>query len=210
VALARAGAPALPRPEWLVAGSPLGVFWDWAQGIAAQDAGLLRTVAGRLEAMACPYESALALRDANDLTAAYRRLRALGATSAREQVARLLRAADQPIPRGPRSGTDAPALTDTERAVCRLVTGGATNESAANELRIGVRTVEAHLSRIYQKTGQRGRTLLARWWAERERDGDGAWSGRCAGHTRQHLGGEQLQRAHQPGVRHQAVVLPGE
>jgi DNA-binding CsgD family transcriptional regulator len=111
--------------------------------------------------MGCPYESALALRDAGDLQWAYRALRALGATRAREAVAWRLRAADQPIPRGPGASAGSPPLTDTERAVCRLVAGGATNAAVATELNIGVRTVGAHLSRIYEKTGRRGRAAPA-------------------------------------------------
>lgn len=169
VALVRAGGRAPSWPEWLAAASPLGVFWDWAGSIQRRDAPALRSVAARLEAMDCPYEAALALRDAGDLQEAYRALRALGATPAREQVARLLRAASQPIPRGTRVAGHLTTLTDTERAVCRLVTGGATNEAAAAALGIGVRTVEAHLSRIYQKTGRQGRTALASWWTEQER-----------------------------------------
>jgi len=167
VALARTGDGAPARPDWLAAAAPLGVFWDWAAGIATRDATALRAVAARLEEMTCPYEAALALRDAGDLQEAYRALRALGATGAREQVARLLRAADRPIPRGPRARADSTELTDTERAVCRLVIGGATNETVAAQLNIGIRTVEAHLSRIYQKTGQSGRIALVNWWRDR-------------------------------------------
>jgi len=126
---------------------------------------MLRAVAARFEEMLCPYEAALALRDAGDLLQSYRALRALGATPAREQVARRLRAAGQSIPRGPRAGAE-PELTDTERALCRLLANGATNEAIAAELNIGVRTVETHLSRIYEKTGQRGRVALAVWWRE--------------------------------------------
>jgi DNA-binding CsgD family transcriptional regulator len=74
-----------------------------------------------------------------------------------------LRAAGQPIPRGPRAGAE-PELTDTERAICRLVAGGATNEAVAAELDISTRTVEAYLTRVYEKTGQRGRVALTVWW----------------------------------------------
>jgi len=167
VALAWAGREAPARPSWLVAASPLGVFWDWAGGIAARDAPALRAVATRFEEMSCPYEAALARRDAGDLQEAYRALRTLGATRAREAVAKLLRAAGQPIPRGSRAGADSPNLTDTERAICRLVVEGATNAAIAAALSMGVRTVEAHLSHIYQKTGRQGRVALAGWWRER-------------------------------------------
>ena len=167
VALARAGEAVPPRPVWLAAASPLGVFWEWTEGIAARHPARLRAVAARLEEMRCPYEAALALRDAGDLHAAYRALRTLGAARAREHVAGLLRAAGRPIPRGPRVGGAAASLTDTERAVCRLVAEGATNDGIALELNMSVRTVEAYLSRMYENTGQRGRVALAIWWRER-------------------------------------------
>jgi len=170
VALAWAGSDAPSRPDWLVPASPLGVFWDWAGGIAARDAQALRAVAACFQEMHCPYEAALALRDAGDLQDAYRTLRALGATPAREEMARLLRAAGLPIPRGPRAGAGSAALTDTERVICRLVVEGGTNAAIAAELSIGVRTVEAHLGRIYQKTGRQGRVALATWWRERVPD----------------------------------------
>src|SRR5438874_318942 len=83
----RAGRGAPPTPWWLVEAVPLRVLWEWADGIARQDARLLRAVAQRLQAMTCPYEAALALRDAGDLRAAYQALRVLGAVPAREQLA---------------------------------------------------------------------------------------------------------------------------
>jgi DNA-binding CsgD family transcriptional regulator len=44
------------------------------------------------------------------------------------------------------------------------VADGARNEEVAAALGVSVRTVESHLARIYQKTGQRGRVALANWW----------------------------------------------
>jgi DNA-binding CsgD family transcriptional regulator len=120
--------------------------------------------------MLCPYEAAVALRDAGELQAAYRAFRALGANRAREETAGLLRAAAQPIPRGPRH-TATPRLSDTERSICRMVADGATNAAIAATLNIGERTVETHIGRIYEKIGRRGRAALATWWAEQERQG---------------------------------------
>jgi DNA-binding CsgD family transcriptional regulator len=168
VALARAGQSAPSVPTWLAIESPAWALWEWAQAIDRDDAMRLRAASGRLMASALPYEAALALRDAGDLHEAYRLLRALGATSAREQVAGRLRADGRPIPRGPRLTSGCLSLTDMERAVCRLVVGGATNEAAAAALGIGPSTVRAHLTRIYEKTGRQGRTALAAWWAAQE------------------------------------------
>jgi DNA-binding CsgD family transcriptional regulator len=169
VVLARSGRPAPSRPPWLAATAPLSVFWAWAEGIAHDDRPGLRVVAAGLTALACPYEAALARADAGDLQESYRALRRLGAPRGQEDVAGRLRAAGIPIPRGPARGEPG-GLTDTERAICRLVAAGATNVAIAAELRMGVRTVEAHLGRIYQKTGRRGRAALAAWCAEQGLD----------------------------------------
>jgi DNA-binding CsgD family transcriptional regulator len=168
VALARAGDGAPPIPDWLAAESSLRVFWTWADGIARRDPLALRAVADRLGEMACPYEAALALRDAGDLPAAYHAFRALGAVPAREQTASLLRAAGRPIPRRPRQAVAEDGLTEAERMVLRLLVAGETNDAIALSLKMGVRTVEAHLTRLYQKTGCRGRAALATWWTQHE------------------------------------------
>src|SRR5579859_266380 len=171
VAQALSAGEAPSRPPWLADDSPLGVFWEWAAGIVGQDAEGLRAVAGRLAAMRCPYEAALALRDAGDLAAAYKAFGELGAGNARRQTALLLRANTQRIPRRTRAAVADDGLTPTEREVCRLVAAGANNRAIADDLGISVRTVESHLARIYPKTGQRGRVALAVWW--REHDGAG-------------------------------------
>lgn len=165
VGLAVSGRGAPPLPAWLVEAAPARALWQWADGIARQDASLLREVAGRLERLHCPYEAALASRDAGDLDHAYRSLRALGATTARQQTAEMMRAASRRIPRRTRAQTAAGGLTETETSVCRRVATGETNEQIAAALVISARTVETHLTRIYQKTGCRGRAALATWWA---------------------------------------------
>ncbi len=169
VALVRASGRAPSRPAWLVPHSPLAAFWDWAGVLAAGDRAGLRAAAERMRELHCPYEAAIALADAGELQEAYRALRALGAQRAQEGIARRMRAEGLPIPRG-RTGAPPDRLTDTERAICRLLVAGATNGAIAGDLRIGVRTVEAHLNRIYQKSGCQGRAALAAWWAEQALD----------------------------------------
>jgi DNA-binding CsgD family transcriptional regulator len=44
--------------------------------------------------------------------------------------------------------------------VARLATGGASNETIANQLSISVRTVETHLQHSYAKLGIRSRRQL--------------------------------------------------
>ncbi len=52
-------------------------------------------------------------------------------------------------------------LTAQEKAVARLVAGGATNQQTATELSISVKTVQYHLTHIYSKLGIRSRSELA-------------------------------------------------
>lgn len=58
--------------------------------------------------------------------------------------------------------TDPSGLTVAELAVARMVGAGASNAEAAAALFVSVRTVEAHLTRIYRKLGIRSRSQLAR------------------------------------------------
>ncbi|MBX3031509.1 MAG: response regulator transcription factor [Chloroflexi bacterium] len=52
-------------------------------------------------------------------------------------------------------------LTPREMEVLRLVVDGASNDEAAARLGITTRTIEAHLTRLYERTGARSRTELA-------------------------------------------------
>lgn len=60
---------------------------------------------------------------------------------------------------GRRKGTD--ELTATERRVAELVAAGSSNREVAARLFISLKTVEANLSKIYQKLGLRSRSELA-------------------------------------------------
>jgi DNA-binding NarL/FixJ family response regulator len=52
-------------------------------------------------------------------------------------------------------------LTRREREIAHLVTDGLTSREVAESLFLSVRTVDNHLSRIYDKLGIRSRTELA-------------------------------------------------
>ena len=69
--------------------------------------------------------------------------------------------------RGPRSESGQ-GLTTAERHVADLAVAGRTNNEIAAELFMGLRTVEAHLSRVYRKVGVRSRTGLSRVLASPE------------------------------------------
>jgi DNA-binding CsgD family transcriptional regulator len=57
------------------------------------------------------------------------------------------------------------ALTDRERSVAALVAEGRTNREVAAALYLSEKTVEANLTRIYEKLGVRSRTELAGSWS---------------------------------------------
>jgi DNA-binding CsgD family transcriptional regulator len=60
-------------------------------------------------------------------------------------------------------------LTDSERRVAELVASGLSNKEVATRLVVTVRTVEWHLSKIYEKLGVDSRTALAARWPGEER-----------------------------------------
>jgi len=60
------------------------------------------------------------------------------------------------------------SLSDTERAVADLVTGGLTNREAAVRLFLSPHTVDFHLRHIYGKLDVRSRVELTRVVLERE------------------------------------------
>jgi DNA-binding CsgD family transcriptional regulator len=51
-------------------------------------------------------------------------------------------------------------LSNTERRVAELVAAGLSNREVAATLFLGLRTVEANLSRVYRKLGLRSRGQL--------------------------------------------------
>ncbi len=62
---------------------------------------------------------------------------------------------------------DVIALTPRETDVVALVARGASNREIADQLGIGIRTVESHLSTALSKLHMRSRTELARWYLGR-------------------------------------------
>jgi DNA-binding CsgD family transcriptional regulator len=130
---------------------------------ALQLAGDFEQAAETWRRIGCPYESALALADADDESAlrrALEQLHRLGAAPAAAHVARRLRERGaRGIPRGPRPATRAnPAnLTDRELDVLGLLCQGLRNAEIAARLFLSVKTVDTHVAAILRKLGVRGR-----------------------------------------------------
>ena len=91
----------------------------------------------------------------------------LGATIYMERCNRELQATGISVPR--RDSADWSSLTSQEKAVASLVCVGASNKKVAEELFIGAKTVQYHLTRIYAKLGVASRTELAARYRDTER-----------------------------------------
>lgn len=119
---------------------------------------LPRDRARTLAALGKTYRLAQRRRDAREaLEQAVADLAELGADGFAEQARRELARLGGRRPSG--------GLTPTEERVAALAAEGLTNRQIAAELVLTVRTVEAHLTRIYGKLGIRSRTELARRFA---------------------------------------------
>jgi DNA-binding NarL/FixJ family response regulator len=80
-----------------------------------------------------------------------------------EIAQRLLELGGKPVQEKPSLDSLVEPLTAREIAVLRLLAGAASNREIAEQLGIGVRTVETHLANIYGKLLVRGRTEAMLW-----------------------------------------------
>ncbi|WP_405532805.1 AAA family ATPase [Streptomyces avidinii] len=140
-----------------------------AQGDADAAVHLLETTAQRFDALQLPLERGRTLLALARVERRRRRraparaaLRAAAEVFDRAGAAPWTELAREPAP-GEAAGAQLPAaatLTDAETRLALLVSQGASNQEAAAKLFLSVKTVEARLTRIYQKLDVRSRAQL--------------------------------------------------
>ncbi|MCF3185238.1 helix-turn-helix transcriptional regulator, partial [Streptomyces polychromogenes] len=139
-----------------------------AQGEPESAVALLRATAQRFDALGLPLEHGRTLL-ALARVERRRRRRAPARAALRDAAELFERAGAEPWlclarENAPETGVPHPgaaALTDAEARLALLVGGGASNQEAAAKLFLSVKTVEARLTRIYQKLDVRSRAQLA-------------------------------------------------
>jgi DNA-binding CsgD family transcriptional regulator len=136
---------------------------ECAEPYALQLTGDWRGAARVWSDLGCPYETALALSEADDedaLREGYDEAQRLGARPLATLIARRLRERGvRNLPRGPRRSTRAnPAdLTPRELEVLQLVGEGLRNSDIATKLFLSPKTVDHHVSAILRKLEARTR-----------------------------------------------------
>ncbi|MEV6650280.1 AAA family ATPase [Streptomyces sp. NPDC051219] len=156
-----------------------------ATGEAGEAVRLLSETAARFEAAGLPLEQGRALvalarveRRRRRRASAQAALHSAAAVFDRAAAAPWLQLATETPSRveaAPATGGALSVLTEAEQRLALLVAQGASNQEAAAKLYLSVKTVEARLTRIYQKLDIRSRAQLATTL--------GSWAGRQGAET---------------------------
>jgi DNA-binding CsgD family transcriptional regulator len=151
-----------PRLEELAAavdGELVEVYAYYAAAIEVREGDRLEMAAARLEGLG----ALLLAAEANALAAAKFREDGLyrSATSCERRFEQLSQECGNPRTPGVRQPHGLTPLSAREREVALMAAAGASNRDIASRLFISVRTVEAHLQRVYTKLGVAGRDSLA-------------------------------------------------
>ncbi len=136
---------------------------------AVVEAARSRILAGRALAVAGEQERAV-----GELQLAHEQLSACGALRYCDEAARELRKLGRVVRRAGREGVDdspLAGLTRRELEVIEFVAAGKTNREIANELFLSVRTVDRHVSRIFEKLGVNSRAAAASQFERARADG---------------------------------------
>ena len=140
---------------------------ELAEPYRLQLTGNHRGASDLFDALACPYDAALALLDAPDELALRRALdvcNALGAVATARIIRQKMRSLGiQSVPAGQRAATreNSLGLTHREQEVLELLCEGRTNASIATKLVISPKTVDHHVSSVLAKLGVSKRTEVA-------------------------------------------------
>ena len=111
---------------------------------------------GALPTLAALSRQADAGREATNALQAFRRV---GAVKEAERAAEFLREIEMPSP--PATATNPAGLSAREMEVLGLIARGRSNQEIAEDLFLSVRTVERHISTIYEKLGAHGKAARA-------------------------------------------------
>jgi ATP/maltotriose-dependent transcriptional regulator MalT len=139
------------------------------QAGAPIEAGRSRTLAGKALAVAGERDAAIFA-----LQSAYEQLAGCGALRRLDEAARELRKLGRAVPRAGRerlSDSTGLGLTARELQVLEHVAAGRTNREVADELFLSVRTVDRHVSRIFDKLGVNSRAAATSQYERTRREG---------------------------------------
>jgi DNA-binding CsgD family transcriptional regulator len=134
---------------------------------APVNAAFARMLAGEALAAAGDRKEAI-----GSIELAHAQLGEIGALRYQDRAAQLLRRLGRAVPRRDALGRDGAVggLSNRELEVLELVASGRTNREIAGELYLSVRTVDRHVSRIFQKLGVSSRAAAASVFERARRD----------------------------------------